>query len=249
MPNVRQMIHLFIAKKLIPAPTPLSVITDPLVQGKNVSLIRYGDGEWAAMLGYDGGNCDGHSYGGGLGDALLDTVRKPVNALYGMQRFAVKNMGRFINGLITKEKISIPWINAEVLQQANMEGELYPLIKILRHRECVVIGPNHIREAVADLFNPAHFIEIPAKNCFEARDSIEKEILLYGEGKSGVIYLFSASMAANVMIHNLFPILGENNSLLDVGSLWDVYGGVKSRSIFSEQDWSEIIQKNRGIIR
>lgn len=246
MPNFRQMIHLFVAKKLIPPHTPLSEITTPLADGKPISLIRYGDGEWAAMLGYDGGNCDGHSYGGGLGEALLETVRKPVHCLYGMQRFAVKNMGRQLKTLVDREKIDIPWVNAEVLQKANMNGELFPFIEILRKRQCVVIGPEHIKAAVQELFHPVHFIEIPAKNCFEARISIEEQIIEYGHGKEGVIYLFSASMAANVMIHNLFSKLGDTNSMLDVGSLWDVYAGVNSRSIFGDRDWKEIIRKNRG---
>jgi len=70
------------------------------------------------------------------------------------------------------------------------------------------------------------------------------DILSVGRGKKGIVYLFAASMAANVMIHNLFEELGESNSLIDVGSLFDIYAGVKSRSIFEDRDWSEIIRNN-----
>jgi hypothetical protein len=60
------------------------------------------------------------------------------------------------------------------------------------------------------------------------------------------VYCFSASMTTNVLIHRLYPLMGETSWLIDFGSLWDVYVGVKSRSGYGKEDWTERIRKNLG---
>ena len=82
------------------------------------------------------------------------------------------------------------------------------------------------------------------KTVFESIDEIRAEILEYGKGKSGKVYAFSASMMANVLINDLHPVLGQDNWLIDFGSLWDVYVSVQSRSVYKKLDWEPLIQKN-----
>ena len=245
MPNIRQLLNLAAAKAAIKvSPSPLSLLTDALARREPTSLIRFGDGEWAAILGHSGANCDGHNYSDDLGRALLHTLKAPVKAHYGMQPYALKCMGAAIARCIKKEKLTVPWINADILHDANKDGRLNPFVKVLRERECVIIGPSYLDKIRNSLFTPIHHITIPQKNCFEARREIVSEIRSFGKNRDTIVYLFSASMAANVIIHDLFDEFGSRNSLLDVGSLWDIYCGVKSRGVYEELNWQELIKAN-----
>jgi hypothetical protein len=53
-------------------------------------------------------------------------------------------------------------------------------------------------------------------------------------------------MAANVLIHDLHPELGERNWLIDIGSVWDVYAGVLSRGYFERMAREDLVRHNLG---
>ncbi|MCU0608948.1 MAG: hypothetical protein MUF22_04175, partial [Chitinispirillaceae bacterium] len=179
MPNIRQIINLIASRHLRPQPTALSILVDPLSRGEPVSFARYGDGEWEAILGHGGANCDGHSYTPLLGEALRHSLLHPKNYLYGIQPFACKCLGKKIARFIRENNVSIPWINADILHDANLEGRLLPFINALRKSHCIIIGPQHLRSL--RLFPCAHFIEIPAKNCFDKHEQIMDEIRAYSQ--------------------------------------------------------------------
>jgi hypothetical protein len=245
MPNIRQWINkLYFKPKIAFKMTPLSVYVDLLITDTKFSFSRFGDGEWSSILGKEGANCDGHHYFPQLADQLRNAVVNPCPYMYGMQNFAIKNMGRQIYAFIKKHRVMLSWHNSDVFHYANIAGELNPLIRALRKHNVVIIGPHYLRTAFSQLFTVKHFIEIPSKNCFTAIDSIIQEIRTFGKNKSGIVYAFSASMAANCMIHELYPEIGSNNWLIDFGSLWDIYAGVASRSVYKRAGWDEIIRKN-----
>jgi hypothetical protein len=140
--------------------------------------------------------------------------------------------------------VDLVWHNSDVFHYANRDGLLNPFIRQLRGKDVVVVGPPYLRALRDTAFKYAEFIEIPLKNCFLDARRIQEKIVSWGHARSGVVYSFSASMAANVMIHELFPVLGGKNWLLDLGALWDVYVGVKSRTFYTTRDWAPILERN-----
>jgi hypothetical protein len=245
MPTFRQYINLVLTHwSLKIQPLPLDFFVRSLEQNKPVSFARYGDGEWAAILGHKGANCDGHEYSPLLGSALRVCLYRKKGYVYGMQPYAVKNMGREIAGYIKRNNLVISWHNASVFHDANIDGQLSPFVRALRNKKCVVVGPDYMRGLDKQVVRYSDFIEVPRVNCFDAYDSIFAQLLKVANSSSGNVFLFSASMASNVFIHQLYDQFGAANWFLDIGSLWDVYLGVNSRSVYQRQVWDDLIKKN-----
>jgi hypothetical protein len=217
-----------------------------LRSGTPFSFSRFGDGEWNAILDRPGENCDGHAFFPELGADLRQALLSPQPYVYGMQMRAIRDMGGEIRAFLRKGGISMPWQDADVFHYANNDGLLFPLVKQLRSMKVVVVGPAHLRALSDAVFPYVHFVEIPVKNCYLSRSDIEKGVRAYYESSGPAVFAFSASMTTNVLIQNLFPLMGATSWLIDFGSLWDVYVGVKSRGGYAAEDWSVRIRKNLG---
>lgn len=216
----------------------LEYFVDLLNSGHPYGFSRFGDGEWNAMFDREGANCDGHEYFPDLGLCLRMSIQNPAGYFYGIQKTAIRRDGRRIAECIRRMKGNVTWYNADVFHYANRDGNLFPLLDALRKKAVIIVGPPHLSRLPAQLFEVEQFIHVPEKNCFlsvnDTIDSVREYSSCNGNGK---VYAFSASMAANVMIHELFGELGADNWLIDFGSLWDPYVGVKSRGYFEEKDW------------
>lgn len=212
------------------------------------SFSRFGDGEWNAMFNVPGANCDGHEYLPQLGADLRNAFTRRDTYFYAMQPHAIRQGGAKIAAFLKKHRIRECWHNTEVYHHANNAGELYPLVEQLRTMNVVVIGPNYLRGLNKKVFRYSHFIEIPRTNCYMVKDAVIKQILeLQAKDPSPKVFAFSASMASNVMIHELYPYIGKQAWLIDFGSLWDVYMEQMSRGYFSLGNWQEKTEKNLGI--
>jgi len=226
-------------------PHPVSYYANLLSANAPFSFARYGDGEWSAIFGRSGANCDGHPYTSELGKRLASALKDHYPYFYALQYYGLKMDGPHIVSFCKQHSISLPFHNADVFAFANVLGGLYPFIRELREKQVVVIGPGYMR-GIDSVFPVSHFFEVPETNCFSAADEISGQILSWGKNKTGIVYSFSASMAANVMIHDLFKDLGKANWLLDLGSLWDLYVGKKSRGWFQTLDLVPAIARNTG---
>jgi hypothetical protein len=225
---------------------PLSYYVSMLAGGTPFSFSRFGDGEWNAVLNRPGENCDGHVFFPELGADLREALVSHRPYLYGMQMRAIKGMGFDIRAFLADNGIAVPWQDADVFHYANNDGALFPLVKQLRAMKVVVIGPAHLRAMRDTVFPYDHFIEIPLKNCYLSREDIERQVRSYYDASGPAVFAFSASMTTNVLVHRLFPLMGSSSWLIDFGSLWDVYVGVKSRCGYAAEDWSLRIKKNLG---
>ena len=225
---------------------PVSHYVSALAQGAPFSFSRFGDGEWNAILGRPGENCDGHAFFPELGADLREALASRPAYWCGMQYRAIRDMGTEIRSFLEANSVSIDWQDADVFHYANNDATLFPLVKQLRAMKVVVIGPAHLREVNRKLFPYDHFIEIPLKNCYTARRETERQVRQYYAKSGPAVFAFSASMTANVLIHRLYPDMGATSWLIDFGSLWDVYVGVKSRGGYASEDWSNRIKKNCG---
>jgi hypothetical protein len=226
---------------------PLGWFASRLEQGEPFSFARYGDGEWNAILGVAGANCDGHQYFPELSRDLEAALRAPGRYQFGVQPLALKVMGDRIHQWCQANKVSVAWCDADVLHDANKAGRLLPLVKALRRHPVVLVGPPHLASLDAALFPVARFIQIPAKDCSLEKARILAEVTAALEQATApTVVAFSASMLANVLIHELFPRFGGRHWLLDLGSLWDVYAGVRSRGVYQDRDWARLIARNTG---
>ena len=248
MPGLKKMINMYyFMPKFSINNAPLGWYADMLNNNTIFSFARYGDGEWAAILGEKGKNCDGHEYFPEMSALLRKTITDPTgNYLFGLQNYAVRQMGRSIYNFIKMNKVKIPWHYSDVFHHANINGQLFPFIKALQKKPVVVIGPDYLREIDRTLLAYTHFIGVPQVNCFLEKDRIETAITDYAAKNKGVVYLFSASMATKCFIHDLYPLIGSENWMIDAGSLWDGYLGVNTRGFCRKYDWGERLLKNTG---
>ncbi|EFK96510.1 hypothetical protein LDC_1463 [sediment metagenome] len=246
MPSIRYHLNMFLSRDIRLENPPLSSYVEKLERGESFSFSRFGDGEWNAILGRPGENCDGHEFFPELGQRLRETLINPLPYIYALQQLAIGQDGIAIARFCHKNRIVRTWPNADVFHHASEEGRLLPLVSQLRKMDVVIVGPQHLRKISQRVFKYIHFIEIPSRNCFLSAEKIKSDILAVAQNNSKVVYALSASMTANVLIHDLFPVLGSDNWMIDFGSVWDVYVGAPSRGYQRGTGWDRIIRLNLG---
>lgn len=211
---------------------------------KPFSFMRYGDGEWAAILGEEGENCDGHQYFAGMGQDLARTLEQPREIHYGLMRIAEREYGERIENWMGSRGLPATFEDGHAFLDASWQGELYPLIARLRRMEILLVGPEHLFGLSPRVIDWSLFRQIPNKNCWLDREGIQSDILRAADAVD--LIAFSAGPATPVLIWNLFPLIGSEVTMIDFGSLWDVYVGVRSRSYARRLDWPALIPKNLG---
>jgi hypothetical protein len=220
-----------------------------LRKGSPFSFVRFGDGEWSAILGVRGANCDGHEYFPRLGADLRAAIIDNYNYFYSIQGRAIKYLGKGIRRFLSDNNVKILWHDSDIFHRCDNAGILFPLIEQLRTMKTVVVGPSHLRALDKRVFKYAHFIEVPSKNCYLNKNAIHCAIKDWYKKEGPAVFCFSASMTANVLIHELFPLMGRASWLIDFGSLWDCYVGVDSRGGKGKKYWDIVINRNLGITK
>jgi hypothetical protein len=175
---------------------------------------RWGDGEWLNVAQTEGKNCDGNIYYPDLGEALKQIVLEKQSYYLGKQN---------CDNLFTQAgSFNQDWIPAEVFHRASGKDSLQLLFDALMEIRVVYIGNIDLKPL--PFIN--EFIEIPPNNVWLIRDSVEEQIVK--TMTEPTVYLFSAGMATNVFIHNLWSKFPEH-SYIDVGSVFDPYVGKRTR--------------------
>ena len=215
------------------------------------ALSRYGDGEFAAMFGMSGHNCDGHEYYPEMGEELRQTIEQPKDHdyEYGIVRIAYKVFG---------ENRVMDWINQNagdaditladgtVMVDASRMGRLYPLIECLREKRILYVGPSHLNEDSMDsVFEIETFISVLPINSYDYVDqteeiirtvcTLEREFDLIG---------FSAGPTTEILMWRLWDSMVPRITMIDFGSLWDGFVGVQSRKYHRDVEWQDLIKKN-----
>lgn len=223
---------------------------DKINRKEYFSFLRFGDGEWNAIQRKKGHNCDKHEYYRGMGKRLKAAAKKGTVAMSGeyvigwqtetdlLQR---KNVQEFVG----KQRI----VDADVFHKASEAGELRPIVDVMRKKHVCFVGPKHLRLLKNKGVPYKGFVEIPSRNCYLNIAHIEQQIREYATYVSNhdVLYAISASMAAEVIIADLYDTIGKENWMIDYGSLWDVYAGKLSRG-YHRRITAETIYKNVGVL-
>jgi len=197
-----------------------------LLKKENFSFARYGDGEWACILGDPGGNCDGHPYYRDLGLALELTLLRRQISYCGMQPKATADMGKRIAEWMKYRDCQIDWCDADVIHDASIAGRLPELYSALRGRKVILVGPKHLAPIAMKL--RAHHIETSSKYpVWREWTTIYADLV--GELDLNAVVLYCASMATEVLLDKAAREYGEAITQIDVGSAFDPMCGVVTR--------------------
>lgn len=198
-------------------------IIQHLLAGDNLSYARYGDGEWRAILGRPGKNCDGHIYFPDMGEELWEILASEPEYYLGLQRLAkelFQSEPDFIS-LVDRNN----WVDNEVFTTASKQGILLDALKpVLASRHVIQVGNASLRPLnLADVF-----VEIPERNCWLQRERIMGEI--WDAMKEDAMVLYSAGMPTKWFINTVYNIVPGMVSQLDCGSVFDYYVGRDTRN-------------------
>lgn len=195
------------------------------------SFVRYGDGEFASILGRQGVNCDGHQYFEKMGQELQRTLKEPHkgNYLYALGPKAARVMRNEVTPWLGDYAKRLIWYDTEVLLHASLQGALAPLIEALcREHQVVLVGPAHLYSIVTQQ-NYRHVLT-PTINAWQFKKQIRHTLKFIIAQCAPTVVLFSAGMVSKILIWELFAEYGNKMMLWDTGSLFDMYCGVDSRS-------------------
>jgi len=173
------------------------------------SFSRFGDGEFACMLGKQGANCDGHEYFPDLGERLNKAWSEP-KGIIGTQRYGQAMYPQFKH----------TGIDADILHKASINGALDSFFNALEGKEIVLVGPRHLRSLDLNQL----FIQVPNKNAWLEYDAIKIE--LEEATIKGDVVLYCCGMMAEVLIWDMYS---DDFTQIDCGSVFDPYVGINSR--------------------
>lgn len=216
-------------------------------QGRPCSFVRFGDGEWTAGI---------------LRDRSRTTSRSQSLDILGLQRdmrraFTECHLAdnyfpslrptslkpRITNFLKKNVPRGVIFHDCRVFYLSSAHGKLFPLVEALRNLKIplVFVGPpRHHLLRLSGIFPNAEFIKIAQEDCYVNKKRIKQHVI----GLDHPAFIsFSAGPAAKIMIHELYPLLGDKSFLFDFGSLWDVYVGHITRNYHKHMKFTTI-QRN-----
>jgi hypothetical protein len=194
------------------------------------TFTRWGDGEWLAVL--EAGQREPNPEQDFL-PAMCAAIRevllsRPPYRL-GMQPYAMRQHSEVIQPFVARHQLEdLDWIWGDVFQHANIRGRLARLAAELREVPLILVGPAHL-ERVSDALGARRFVQAPPHNSYLELDRLRRETTAALEAAPSPTFLsVSIGVAANILIHELHQRFPQH-MLCDMGSVWDVHAGVKSR--------------------
>ena len=219
----------------------LQFYVDKLNAGERFSFARYGNGEWDLILGR--GTRTGsrsQTFTPELREAMRETLTDArAGTHYAIQTgyLTTLRMMPSVEKWLAAHAPGLPWHEGDVFHKASGRGQLAPLVGALRQKRVVVVGPPWLeRLPFADAM-----VGLRPQNCWQDVDVIAAQVRMYRD----CVVSFSAGPAAKVLIHRLWPEMGEHSWLIDFGSLWDVYCGKRSRKYHKRMS-KDVMRRNLG---
>ena len=229
----------------------LSYYINRLNNDEPFALSRYGDGEFAAMFGMSGHNCDGHEYFPEMGEELRQTVEQPKDHdyEYGIVRIAYKVFGEnrimdWVNHNAGDANITLT--DGTVMVDASRMGRLYPLVECLRDKRILYVGAPHLgEESLGKIFAVDTFIGVDPVNSYDQVDWLEETIrTVCTLEKEFDLIGFSAGPTTEILMWRLWDSMVPRTTMIDFGSLWDGFVGLPSRNYHKTAEWQELKTKN-----
>lgn len=198
---------------------------EEIESGNPFSFIRYGEGEWHVIIPdipLKGKNLMWDETPG-----AIEELRSTLRAHHDHERYwpaiwhqpyliKTKQNPKVIKWL--KENTSdIKWHRGRVWRLAIEGDKFFHIVQAIRRQKLpiVFVGPQKIR-CVEDKFSVSRFIEVPYKGAYHKRNKIERQILSFGKP---AFIAFSVGAVSNILIHRLFPKIGDHSYLVDFGAV------------------------------
>jgi hypothetical protein len=231
-------------------PLGLDFFVQKLEEKSPFSFTRWGDGEWACVLGEEGQNCDGHTYFPELRKDLIKVLFECRGYFHSLLTVARRNKPE-LEDFIAKNNVRVPWYYGDDLLNASCNGKLFPFIQAIRTKRIIYVGPSRLEKLDGTVFDIETFVDVPIKNCYLKKREIELELmqaigLLRDRGDEDIVILFSAGMLTKVIVDVFFSIYANMITMIDCGSMFDIYVGEVTRSYAKNGDWKTLIRKNLG---
>jgi len=199
---------------------------------------RWGDGEWNAILGVKGANCDGHEYFQDMGERLRGVLKQPQRYFMGMQGFATKRMGPAIEKWQVENVIQHKWCDADILHNASRERWMISrFARELWGRKVILVGPIHLLPMAK--WNDWDTMFVPSKNVWLVNDQAHKvfeDMQNRIKDEQDPVFLWSCGMPAKIWIDEWFAKCGATSTHIDTGSMLDYYAGVNSRNYHKQME-------------
>lgn len=210
-------------------------------------LARYGDGEWLAILGEIGRkNSNGCTFTQELCDLLRDVLKNNLPYEHSILSIARRKLGSRIGKFLKEGEYEVEWTMGDTILEASTNGKLWPLIAQLRQKTIVYVGPEYMRPIHDLFFKYVSYIQIPPVNAYEERERIILEIIEAVEKDDANFIGFSSGHHTHIFMDALWTHFNGEISMIDFGSIWDGYLGVKSRKYLrkDQHDFDELYIKN-----
>lgn len=218
----------------------LQFYVDKLNNGERFAFTRYGNGEWDCIFNlYPRTRSGSQTFTPTLRRALTATLTdhpagQSYAAMQSVQFLERVKLLQHIEPWVTQNAPALQWHDGEVWAKASRNGTLFPFVEAIRKYNVVVVGPPHL----LTLPFARVFVPVKARNCWDDVDKLTDVLSAHTEA----VILFSAGPTAKVLIHRLYPQL-KHSWMIDCGSLWDVYCGVRSRR-YHKSILSDVLHKN-----
>lgn len=202
------------------------LIINKIQNDEKFSFVRYGDGEFAFIL----KNNQLENLKKKWGDSILEAsdylkviIDQRPEYYFGIQNLAYSLWPKEIDQ-ITKDIPNL--VKADILHTRSGSGEIKSFFDTLCGKKIVLVGPSYL-SSIKEIKIHKHIIteEYYVWNYIE---TIEKEIerLIKLEENENLIFLYSCSLAAKILIHKFS---NKQIKQIDTGSLLDPYVGMNSR--------------------
>ena len=232
----------------------LQFYADKIDGGEPFAFVRYGDADWSTITQHQ----QQAEFGGsihqldlpGLRDGMMQSIAEaPDTDSYilatrtGVRKAGTIQYFAWLQWLQAHRLGMIDWHDCNVFALAARDGKLWPLVEAVRGVDVprVVVGPDWMRKIGSSVFPIDYFITIPKYDCWLEFERILGNCL---DIPGPVLYSISAGVAAKSLAWNLYQHR-SNGWILDLGSLWDPFAGVVSRS-YHRPITRDIIKSNLG---
>jgi hypothetical protein len=201
-----------------------------IFESKPFSFVRYGDGEWACILrNNDIYNKSLKTWGSSiepfcfeLESIVSSNVFKNKNYFLGIQGLAYKIFGEQIDVFIKNKNVC----DSDILHRRSASNGIYSLFESFVDRDVILVGPKYLSDIT--LFKFKH-IETSELSVWLDIDKIKDELTRHISNSTNPIILYSCSLAAKIIINDLYKLMGNSIIQIDTGSLLDPYVGIYSR--------------------
>jgi len=210
---------------------PFAEICRKLEAKENFSFARYGDGEFYAICGHSGQNCDGHAYFPAMGKALANTLIEKANSKppgYYMGLHMSRRSGDETYNWLKANKIDYKFAQNAVFHDALIKKnntDVKDVIRVLGRREKIIVGPAHLKN---QSLLKGRFVDCLALNSWLDSNRVLKRVK--SQIRKDDVVLFCSGPPSPVWISRLYDEYKTEVTLIDLGSTLDPYCGIKSRS-------------------